>query len=71
MATKRILLSIPPTLFKQLQQEQKKFAYASVQELIVETLRDAYLRKPAEKATRGRPKKLREMDILRRKRIFE
>jgi len=68
---KRILLSVPDQILNKLEAEKEKYAYSSIQEVILEALRDRLFIE-AERAveTRGRPKKMREEKILTRKKIF-
>ena len=68
---KKLLLSVPDQILKKLEAEKEKYAYSSVQEVILETLRDKlFVGAEPEKETRGRPKKIREAKILTRKKIF-
>lgn len=68
---KRILLSVPEQILKKLESEKEKYAYSSIQEVILEMLRDKlFIEAKPEKETRGRPKKIREEKILTRKKIF-
>ncbi len=59
-AKRRIFLTIPERMFKILENEREKYVYDSVQELILEAVRDKYLRGRDVKGNskRGRPKKL-------------
>ena len=43
-AKRRIFLTIPERMFKILENEREKYVYDSVQELILEAVRDKYLR---------------------------
>jgi len=62
---KKIILTIPPGLMSHLEKEKRLFSYNSVQEIILESLRDKYYRKkPAKEERRGRPKKLNEINML-------
>lgn len=71
MASIKLTLSVPEQIFKQLDRKKKDYAYASVQELIIEMLRDQlYYKKKKKTETRGRPKKIREEKIITRKKIF-
>ena len=68
---KRILLSVPEQILKKLEAEKEKYAYSSIQEVILEALRDKlFVEAEPEKETRGRPKKIREEKIITRKKIF-
>jgi len=67
---KGIFLTLPEPVIKKLEQEKEKFAYSSIQEIIAETLRNKYFRESLTRTKRGRPRKIREEDILTRKRIF-
>ena len=72
MPSEKILLSIPEPILKKLKEEKQKYAYTSIQEIIIDALRDKfYFQKgKKEKTKRGRPRKLNEMKILTRKKIF-
>ena len=67
MVSKKIIVSMPEAMYDKLQVEKKKLAYVSVQEIILELLRDKYF-KP--KSRRGRPKKVDEDIILGKRRVF-
>ena len=68
---KRILLSVPDQILKKLEAEKQKYAYSSLQEVILEALRGRLFIEAVPTAeTRGRPKKIREEKILTRKKIF-
>ena len=69
---KKVLLSIPDPILSKLENEQKKYAYSSLQEVIVDALRDKFYFQSGSRQTtkRGRPKKIREAKILTRKKIF-
>lgn len=69
--SKRILLSIPEPILSKLNNEKQKYSYTSIQEVIIDILRDKFYFY-AEKAEtkRGRPKKINEEKILTRKKIF-
>jgi metal-responsive CopG/Arc/MetJ family transcriptional regulator len=68
---KKLLLSIPDQILSKLENEQKKYAYSSLQEVIVDALRDKFFFQAGKETTkRGRPKKIREAKILTRKKIF-
>lgn len=68
---KKVLLSVPDQILKKLEAEKEKYAYSSIQEVILEVLRDKlFVADEPEKETRGRPKKIREEKILTRKKIF-
>ena len=69
MASEKLILTIPEQIFKKVKEEKEKFSYSSVQQVIIDILRDKYL-KEMKKEKRGRPKKLDEMKILTRKKIF-
>jgi len=70
---KRVLLSIPDPIMGKLVNEKQKYAYSSIQEIIVDILRDKFYFQAGkkEKTKRGRPKKIREEKILTRKKIFD
>ncbi len=68
---KRILLSVPDQILTKLEAEKEKYAYSSIQEVILEALRDRlFIEAERIVETRGRPKKIREEKILARKKIF-
>lgn len=68
---KKLLLSFPDKILKRLKAEKEKYAYSSIQKVILEALRDKlFLEAEPEKETRGRPKKIREEKIITRKKIF-
>ena len=68
---KKVLLSIPEPILKKLESEKEKYAYSSIQEVIVQLLRDSlFVETSPSYETRGRPKKIREEKILSRKKIF-
>ncbi len=73
MAQKKITLTIPEPLLNKLKQEKQKFSYNSLQEIIIDTLREKYLRNSlaSKEHKRGRPPKIREENVLRRKNIFK
>ena len=71
MTSKAIKLSIPEPILKKLKTEKKTFAYSSVQEIIIETLREKYFRTVLGKRSPGRPPKLREGKIITRRKIFD
>lgn len=70
---KHIKLTIPERMFQILEKERKKYIYDSVQELILEAIRDKFVRyrkkEPGKK--RGRPRKGSDLDFLKRKKIFD
>ena len=68
---KRILLSVPEPILHKLEAEKQKYSYTSIQEVILEMLRDKlFIEGEPVRETRGRPKKIREEKILTRKKIF-
>lgn len=73
MVSDRITLRIPEPILKRLNAEKQKYAYTSIQEVILELLRDKLFIEQGsdhEKETRGRPKKIDEQNILTRRKIF-
>jgi len=64
MASKKVTLEIPESVFDKLDKERKTFGYSSIQEVIMEMLRDKFLRAPLMIGKVGRPKKLDEIKIL-------
>lgn len=68
---KKLLLSVPDQILRKLESEKEKYAYSSIQEVILEALRDKlFIEAEPQKETRGRPKKIREEKIITRKKIF-
>lgn len=68
MTSKKVMLSVPDKLLKDLEKEKEKYAYASVQEIILETLREKlYKSKQPKKEKRGRPRKFDDVEFLTRK----
>ena len=70
---KQIKLTMPESMHLLLKQEQDKYFYKNIQELILEAVRDKYLRKTDSKSTatkKGRPKKIKPERILSKERIF-
>ena len=45
MGSKKITLSVPEQILNKLNEEKKKYAYSSVQEIIVAILRDRFYKK--------------------------
>ncbi|MFH1430976.1 MAG: hypothetical protein ABIG37_00720 [Nanoarchaeota archaeon] len=72
MNKKIIKLTIPTRMFKILEKEREKYIYNSVQELILEAIREKYVRnrKKQGSSKRGRPKQGNDLDFLKRKKIF-
>ena len=68
----RIILTIPTRMFKILEKEREKYIYDSVQELVLEAIRDKFVRyrKKEGGSKRGRPKKASDLGFLKRKKIF-
>ncbi len=69
MATKKIILTLPEPIFKILEKEKKKYAYNTIQEIVVEALRDKYLR-TIYRTKKGRPKKINPQRIITRDKLF-
>jgi len=69
---KQIKLTIPDAMMELLEREKKKWIYSSVQEMILEAVRDKYVRNKDVKgaSNRGRPKKFNPEDFLKRKSVF-
>jgi len=62
---KRILVSVPDRMMKKLEAEKERCAYFSLQEVILQILRERMFKEDdKKKETRGRPKKLDEKKIL-------
>lgn len=71
MASERITLRIPEQILRKLNAEKQKYSYNSIQEVVLEVLRDRlFVEAEPERETRGRPKKISEEKILTRKKIF-
>lgn len=71
MTTKKIILTLPEPILKILKKEKKKFAYNTIQEIIVEALRDKFFRAiPKTTKKRGRPRGIRPERIITRKNLF-
>tara|TARA_Y100000310_G_C20479544_1_gene714019 strand:+ start:443 stop:685 length:243 start_codon:yes stop_codon:yes gene_type:complete len=71
MSTTKITLSVPNEMLKKLKEEKEKYCYISIQELIVSVLRNKYYLSPSGSSSKkGRPRKMREGQILSRKKIF-
>jgi len=71
MPSKRILLSIPEPIMKKLKHEMELYAFTSLQDVIIDALRNKfYFQLPRSTTKKGRPRKLDEMKILTRKKIF-
>ena len=71
MESRKITLTIPEPIFKKLENEKKKYAFLSVQEIIVDSLRDKYFRVFMGKSRKGRPRKIREEKLITKKKIFD
>ncbi len=69
---KKILLSIPEPIFNRLNKEKEKYSYFSIQQIILEIVRDKFRLQETKSGTpkRGRPKKIDEVKIMTRKKIF-
>ena len=71
MSSTKITLSIPNEMLKKLKQYKENYSYSSIQEGINSILRDKfYFSTTSSGAKKGRPRKLREGQILSRKKIF-
>jgi len=68
---KGIFLTMPEAMLKRLEDEKDRFAYHTVQEIILEAIRDKFFRgQPAGNSKRGRPKKPDYTKALGMKKIF-
>jgi len=68
---RKIILTIPEQMVKILLKEKEKYIYNSIQEIILETLRNKYVKSNSNSRTkRGRPKKTNPEDVLSRRNIF-
>ena len=72
MAQKKVMLTMPEAMFEALEREREKYIYNNIQELILDAVRDKYIRyrKSGVPSKRGRPKKTTSLDFLKRKKIF-
>jgi hypothetical protein len=63
---------MPESMFLLLKQEQDKELYKNIQEIILEAVRDKYIRTSSTKTpkTKGRPKKLKPERILSKEKVF-
>ncbi len=70
--TKKVLLSVPDAMYHKLQKELKIFSYSTVQEVILETIREKYFRQTHTPTgrKRGRPKEEDPALIMTRAKIF-
>jgi hypothetical protein len=72
--SKRLILSIPESMYDKIKQEKEKYCYFSMQEAILNILREKfYMHQQKDKSAateRGRPHKLDPMKIITRKKIF-
>ncbi len=70
---KKITLTLPDKLLASIKREKEVFSYFSIQEVIIATLRDRFMRnsnRDNNKSKLGRPPLLDEIAILGRKKIF-
>ena len=68
----KISLTLPESLVRKLEQEKELYSYFSLQEIIVDTLRNRFLRSAgtSKGSKRGRPKEEDPALIMTRSRIF-
>ena len=71
MASSKITLAIPEPILKELKKDKNKFSYTSLQQVIIDVLRDKYMRDLSKEGKRGRPRKFDEMKFLTAKKIFD
>ncbi|NQV08277.1 hypothetical protein HQ529_00325 [Candidatus Woesearchaeota archaeon] len=71
MRSKKILLTIPEPILKELLKERDKYAYSSIQEVIMNLLRDNLIKRKLGKNPVGRPRKLDEVKVSQRKKLFD
>jgi len=71
-STQKITLTVPTAMIDILEREKEKYIYHNIQELILEAVRDKYVRNLDRKgqSKRGRPKKVDHEKFLKRKKIF-
>ena len=72
MSSKKITLSVPEQILKELNKEKQRYTYTSIQQVIIQMLRDQLYMKQKDKAAKtttnkGRPRKFDEMRFLTRK----
>jgi len=70
LISKKLILTIPRRIYEQLKKERQLYSYVSNQQLIIDILRDRYL-KALKKSKRGRPKKIDVSKIITREKIFD
>lgn len=70
--TKKVLLSLPDAMYRKLQQQLKLFSYTSVQEVILNAIREKYFKQNHTPTgnKRGRPKEQNLAMVMTRKKIF-
>lgn len=69
--TQHVLLSLPEPIYNKLKAQLRLYAYTSVQEVIIDALREKYFRQSrVTGGKRGRPRKINELRLLGRKRAF-
>ena len=67
----QLKLTLPEAMLKRLEDEKERFAYHTVQEIILEAIRDKFFRGQASgNSNRGRPKKEDLTKALGMKKIF-
>ena len=64
MKKKRVLLTLSEKILKELKKEKEDFGYNSIQEVILDILREKLFKNKTEKETRGRPKKFDAVKFL-------
>jgi hypothetical protein len=70
MKSRKLSIELPESILTKLQREKETFDYKNVQEIIVDILRDKYLRGKGTGKRKGRPKKIDESRVLSRKKVF-
>tara|TARA_Y100000310_G_scaffold167136_1_gene166885 strand:+ start:141 stop:359 length:219 start_codon:yes stop_codon:yes gene_type:complete len=72
MTAKKVMLTLPESMFKRLEREKDSFSYESVQEVIKEVLRDRFFRNQTSSGgKRGRPKKTNLYKVGSAKKVFK
>lgn len=63
-----LVISLPPKLAKRLERYRENYSYNTLEEVIIDILRERLLVKEA--GSKGRPRRLREEELLTRTRVF-
>ena len=69
--SRKILLTVPEKMLKNLDNEKNKYMYNTIQEVILAAIRDKYFKYGNYQETKkGRPRKIDPSNILFRKKAF-